>query len=112
MNCPYGLFLFHTKGVFSMRFFLRLVPSRALLAVQPIRWLVLSLLFASIFFYSTTIVLFQQQRDLNFTAMFLMESILSAAIWIADVPTIIWSDRFGYRPLVILGPLFASPGMH
>jgi hypothetical protein len=80
-----------------MRFFLRVLPSRDLLAVQPIRWLVLSRLCASIFFYSTTIVLFQHQRGLNFTAMFLMESILSGAIWIADVPTSIWADRFGYR---------------
>jgi MFS family permease len=94
-----------------MRFFLRVLPSRDLLAVQPIRWLVLSRFCASIFFYSTTIVLFQHQRGLNFTAMFLMESILSGAIWVADVPTSIWADRFGYRRVIILGSLWSIAGM-
>ncbi len=94
-----------------MRFFLRVLPSRDLLAVQPIRWLVLSRLCASIFFYSTTIVIFQQQRGLNFTAMFLMESILSGAIWLADVPTSIWADRSGYRRVLVLGCLLNIVGM-
>ncbi len=86
-----------------MHFFWRLVPSRELLAAHNLRWLVISRFFADLFFYSTTIVLFQAQRGLNFTEMFAMESILSAAIWLADIPTSLWADRFGYRGLVILG---------
>lgn len=94
-----------------MRFFLRVLPSRELLAIQPVRWLVLSRLCTSIFFYSTTIVLFQRQRGLDFTAMFLMESILSGAIWLADVPTSIWADRAGYRRVIVLGCLLNIVGM-
>ncbi|HEY4383287.1 MAG TPA: MFS transporter [Ktedonobacteraceae bacterium] len=94
-----------------MRFFLRFLPSRDLLAIQPIRWLLLSRLCANLFFYSTTIVIFQQQRGLNFTEMFLMESILSGAIWVADIPTSIWADRFGYRRTIILGRLCNIAGM-
>lgn len=89
-----------------MRRFLRLVPARELLALQPIRWLVISQFCSNIFFSSTTIVLFQQQRGLNFTEMFLMEAILSGGIWLSDVPTSIWADRFGYRRMLILGSLF------
>jgi MFS family permease len=94
-----------------MQFFWRFLPSRDVLAVQPIRWLVLSRLCANIFFSSTTIVLFQQQRGLNFTAMFLMESILAGAILLADIPTSIWADRFGYRRMIIFGSLCSLAGM-
>src|SRR3981081_1869793 len=86
-----------------MRFFRCLLPSRDLLALPAVRWFVLSQFCTNLFFYSTTIVLFQQQRGLNFTEMFLMESLLSGAIWIADIPTSIWADRFGYRRMIILG---------
>jgi MFS family permease len=94
-----------------MRFFLRLLPAHDLLTLPTIRWLVLSRFCANIFFYSTTIVLFQQQRGLNLTAMFLMESFLSGAIWIADVPTSIWADRFSYRHMIILGRIFSLVGI-
>jgi MFS family permease len=93
-----------------MRRFLRLVPARELLAFQPIRWLIISRFCSNIFFSSTTIVLFQQQRGLNFTEMFLMEAILSGGIWLADVPTSVWADRFGYRRMLILGCLFNLVG--
>lgn len=93
-----------------MRRFLRLVPARELLALQPIRWLIVSRFCSNIFFSSTTIVLFQQQRGLNFTEMFLMEAILSSGIWLADVPTSVWADRFGYRRMLILGCLFNLVG--
>lgn len=86
-----------------MRFSGRLSPSRHVLAITSIRWLLLSRLCADIIFYSTTIVRFQQERGLNFTDMFVMESILSAAIWCADLPTSIWADRFGYRRMIIVG---------
>lgn len=94
-----------------MRFFGRLLPSRDLLAIPAIRLVALTRLFTNLFFYSTTIVLFQEQRGLNFTTMFLMESIISGAIWIADVPTSIWADRFGYRRMIILGCVCNLAGM-
>jgi MFS family permease len=86
-----------------MLFLHRFVPSQNLLSVHNIRWLVLSRFLADLFFYSTTIVLYQHQRGLNFTQMFLMESIISATVWLFDVPTGAWADRFGYRRLMILG---------
>lgn len=94
-----------------MRFFWRFLPSSEVLAIQPIRWLVLARLCANIFFSSTTIVLFQEQRGLNFTAMFAMESILAGAILLADIPTSIWADRFGYRRMIILGSLCSLVGL-
>ncbi len=86
-----------------MSFLWRFVPSRALLTIPTMRWALLSHFCADLFFYSTTIVLFQRQRGLNFTQIFLMESILSGAIWAADIPTSVWADRIGYHRLLILG---------
>jgi MFS family permease len=94
-----------------LSFFGRFVPSRNLLHIHNIRWLVLTRFFADLFFYSTTIVIFQQQRGLNFTEIFLNESILSAAILIADIPTSIWADRFGYRSMIIVGCVLSLFGM-
>ncbi|GHO85842.1 MFS transporter [Dictyobacter formicarum] len=94
-----------------MRFSGRLSPSRHVLAIASIRWLLLSRLCADLFFYSTTIVRFQQERGLNFTAMFVMESFLSASIWLADLPTSIWADRFGYRRMIILGHFCSLLGL-
>ncbi len=94
-----------------MRFFLHLLPARDLLAIRNIRWILLSRLCTNLYFYSTTIVLFQQQRGLNFTNMFVMESVLSIAILMADIPTSIWADRFGYRRIILLGRLCSIIGM-
>jgi MFS family permease len=99
------------KEIFSMRFFLHLLPTRDLLAIRNLRWLLISRLCADLYFYSTTIVLFQQQRGLNFTSMFAMESILSLTILLADIPTSIWADRFGYRRIILLGRLCSIVGM-
>ena len=89
----------------------RFVPDPGLLAIPNIRWLVISRFFADLFFYSTTIVLFQHQRGLNFTQMFLMESIISATVWFADIPTGAWADRFGYRRLIIVGRILNVVGL-
>lgn len=94
-----------------MRLLLRWLPARDILSIPSVRWLALTRLCTNLFFYSTTIVLFQQQRGLNFTEMFLMESILSGSIWLADVPTSIWADRFGYRRMILLGCLCNLVGM-
>ncbi len=89
----------------------RFVPYPDLLAIPNIRWLVISRFFADLFFYSTTIVLFQHQRGLNFTEMFLMESIIAATVWLADIPTGAWADRFGYRRLIIVGRILNVVGL-
>ncbi len=89
----------------------RFVPYPDLLAILNIRWLIISRFFADLFFYSTTIVLFQHQRGLNFTQMFLMESIISATVWLADIPTGAWADRFGYRRLIIAGRILNGIGL-
>jgi MFS family permease len=84
--------------------------ARDLWSNRTICWLLCSRFFAALFFYSTTIVLFQQERGLNFTEMFLMESVLSAAIWCADIPTSVLADRFGYRGMMIIGRAFTLVG--
>jgi MFS family permease len=89
----------------------RLVPSDSPLSVFNIRWLVVSRFFADLFFYSTTFVVFQQQRGLNFTQMFLLESIISAFVWLFDIPTGVWADRFGYRKLMLAGRVLNVIGM-
>lgn len=94
-----------------MSFFWRFVPGRSLLSMPTLRWLVISRFFSNLFFYSTTLVLFQQQRGLNFTEMFLMEAILSASIWLADVPTSIWSERIGYARMILLGRAIGLVGI-
>lgn len=94
-----------------MPFFWRFVPGRSLLSMPTLRWLVISRFFSNLFFYSTTLVLFQQQRGLTFTEMFLMEAILSASIWLADVPTSIWSERMGYSRMILLGRAIGLVGM-
>ncbi len=94
-----------------MQFFTRLLPSRDLLRVHNIRWLAASRFFGDLFFYSTVIVLFQSQRGLNFTEMFFMESILSASIWLWNIPTGIWADQFGYQRLILAGRILQVVGM-
>jgi MFS family permease len=94
-----------------MSFFWRFVPSRELLRVPLLRWLVITRFFGDLFFYSTTMVLFEQQRGLNFTEMFLMEAILSGAILLADVPTSIWAERIGYSRMMLIGRTIGLVGM-
>ncbi|GHO42434.1 MFS transporter [Ktedonospora formicarum] len=86
-----------------MSFFWRLLPSRDLLRIPALRWLVIARFLGDLFFYSTTIVFFQQQRGLNFTEMFLMESILSWSIWLVDIPTSLWAERIGYARMMLIG---------
>lgn len=94
-----------------MFFLPRSGSARNLLSLPTIRWLVISRFFADLFFYSTTIVLFQQERGLDFTQMFLMETILSGAIWCAELPTGFLADRFGYARLILLGRALNLLGM-
>jgi MFS family permease len=99
------------RRVIHMSFFWRIVPSRELLRIPLLRWLVTTRFFGDLFFYSTTMVLFEQQRGLNFTEMFLMEAILSGAILLADVPTSIWAERIGYSKMMLIGRTIGLVGM-
>ncbi|MBO0780673.1 MAG: MFS transporter [Ktedonobacteraceae bacterium] len=94
-----------------MSFFWRFVPSHDLLRIPLLRWLVITRFFGDLFFYSTTLVLFQQQRGLNFTEMFFMEAILSSSILLADVPTSIWAERIGYSKMILIGRTIGLAGM-
>ncbi|GHO93726.1 hypothetical protein KSF_037740 [Reticulibacter mediterranei] len=94
-----------------MSFFWRFVPSRELLRIPLLRWLVITRFSGDLFFYSTTMVLFEQQRGLNFTEMFLMEAILSGAILLADIPTSVWAEHIGYAKMMLIGRTIGLVGM-
>ncbi len=86
-----------------MQFLICLVPDRELWSIHNIRWLVIIRFLANIIFFSTVIVRFESSRGLNFTQMFLLESIISVAALVFDIPTGIWADQFGYRRVLLLG---------
>ncbi len=86
-----------------MQFLMRLVPDRELWSIHNIRWLVIIHFLANIIFFSTVIVRFESSRGLNFTQMFMLESIISVAALVFDIPTGIWADQFGYRRVLLLG---------
>lgn len=81
-----------------------------LLRIHNVRWLAVVKFLTNLIFYSTVIVAFEASRGLRFTGMFGLESVLSAAIFLFEVPTGVWADRLGYRRLLILGQglFFAS----
>ena len=72
-----------------------------LLAIPNVRRLAEARFLANIYFYSAVIVRFESSRGLNYTQMFLLESVLSLTIWLLDIPTGVWADRLGYRTLLI-----------
>jgi len=74
-----------------------------LLYVQNIRWLAVIRFLTNLSFYSTVMVAFQTQRGLDYTGMFAMESIISAAAFMFEVPTGVWGDRMGFRRLLLVG---------
>src|SRR5579875_607291 len=84
---------------------------RTVWRVRELRLLALSRLCASMIFYSTVMVIFQRERGLDFTQMFLLESILSLAALLFDVPTSVLADRIGYRWLLLLGRSLELIGM-
>jgi MFS family permease len=86
-----------------MQFLMRLAPDRELWSIHNIRWLVMIRFLANMLFYSTVIVRFESSRGLNFTQMFMLESIISVAALAFDIPTGIWADQFGYRRALLLG---------
>ncbi len=74
----------------------------SLLAIPNVRWLVVARLLANVYFYSAVIVRFEFNRGLNFTQIFLLESVLSLAVLALNIPTGVWADRLGYRTLLIV----------
>ncbi len=48
----------------------------SLMAIPNVRWLVVARLLANVYFYSAVIVRFEFNRGLNFTQIFLLESVL------------------------------------
>jgi MFS family permease len=86
-----------------MPFFARFVPFRELWSLHNLRWLVLIRFLANVIFYSTVIVQYESSRGLNFTEMFLLESIISLAALVFAVPTGILADQLGYRGVLLLG---------
>lgn len=71
--------------------------------VHNVRWLAVIKFLTNLTFYSTVIVAFQTQRGLNYTEMFWLESVLSAALFLFEVPTGVLADKFGHRRMLILG---------
>lgn len=94
-----------------MQIFARLASYRELWSIHNVRWLFLARSLRSMIFYSTVMVQFQASRGLNFTEMFALESILSLASWLFDIPTGIWADQLGYRRLLLLGHALEIVGM-
>ncbi len=86
-----------------MPFFARFVPYRELWSLHNIRWLVLIRFLANIIFYSTVIVQYESSRGLNFTEMFMLESIIALAALVFNLPTGILADQLGYKGVLFLG---------
>ncbi len=82
---------------------LRIWPE--LLRIPNVRRLAASRLLTNTFFYSALIVRFEMSRGLNFTQIFLLESVLSLSIWLLNIPTGVWADWLGYRRLLIVSRL-------
>ncbi len=76
-----------------------------LLRIPNVRRLAETRILTNMYFYSAVLVRFEMDRGLNFTEIFLLESVLSLAIWLLDIPTGVWADRIGYRRLLILSRL-------
>ena len=76
-----------------------------LLRMPNVRRLAETRVLTNMYFYSAVLVRFEMDRGLNFTEIFLLESVLSLAIWLLDIPTGVWADRIGYRRLLIVSRL-------
>src|SRR2546430_17326276 len=94
------------KRLFLMEVLVHLSSYRSLWSIAPIRWLCIARFLSLAIFYSTVLVQYQASRGLNYTEMFLLESIISIAAWLFDIPTGLWADRAGYRPVLIVGYCF------
>ncbi|MEO7001953.1 MAG: MFS transporter, partial [Ktedonobacterales bacterium] len=71
--------------------------------IPAIRWLALGNGLSNMIFFSTVIVRFEQSRGLDFTEIFLLESLVSVFAWLFDIPTGVWADQFGRKRLLLAG---------
>jgi MFS family permease len=76
--------------------------------IRNVGLLVLARVFYSLTLYTTIFTLFLLKRGLDYWEIFLLESVLSAAIFIFEIPSGILADKFGRKKLVVLSvTLFA-----
>jgi len=80
-----------------------LVEYAAVWRIPAIRWLALGNGLSNMIFFSTVIVRFEQSRGLDFTEIFLLESLVSLFAWLFDIPTGVWADQFGRKRLLLAG---------
>ncbi len=81
---------------------------RDVLRIKNVRVYTLVTFLSSLAFYSVVSTLFYQSRGLTYTGMFLMEGVLSAAIFLLEIPSGVLADRVGRRKLVIAATACAA----
>lgn len=59
--------------------------------------------FCSLFFISPVIVFFYQSRGLDFSQILFLESVLTISIFLFEIPTGVFSDRFGRKKSIVAG---------
>lgn len=69
--------------------------------MRNVRILTFVTFFYSLTFYTTIYTVFLKERGLSYFEIFLLESILSAAIFLFEIPSGKLADRFGRKKLVI-----------
>jgi MFS family permease len=72
-------------------------------AIHNIRVMVFVQFLSQLIFYSTVIVAFQTGRGISYAGMFWLESIVSAAVFICEMPTGVLADRLRFRRMIVLG---------
>lgn len=80
----------------------------AVLRVKNVRVYTLVTFLSSMAFYSVISTLFYQSRGLTYTGMFLMEGVLSAAIFLVEIPSGVLADRLGRRKLIITSTICSA----
>lgn len=75
------------------------------LKVRNVLLLSIMTFFYSLTFYTTVFTLFLLERGLNYTEIFLLESILSASIFLFEIPSGVLADRFGRKKIIVFSVL-------
>ncbi|GAA0323772.1 MFS transporter [Bacillus carboniphilus] len=70
--------------------------------VRNVFLLSLMTFFYSLTFYTTVFTLFLLERGLNYFEIFLLESVLSASIFLFEIPSGALADRFGRKKVIVL----------
>lgn len=71
------------------------------LKVRNVTVLTIVIFFYSLTFYTTTFTLFLKERGLDYWEIFLLESVLSAAIFLFEVPSGYIADRIGRKKVIL-----------